>query len=158
MKGNEPPSDETATADEHNTNLREQEEWTCCGDGHDKDRLEDHWSDAGADLLVYFAAVVHPKAQRNLRTKAVEATLPRRIGTPSHDSIKPPSNPDHLEHRQYDSTHTLEGQDPAEKEHYEHIMHDPHKPLDAKLNAADALEALPHCQQNVDVEGFRETD
>ncbi|GAA5922944.1 hypothetical protein JCM1841_004481 [Sporobolomyces salmonicolor] len=65
---------------------------------------------------------------------------------------------DHLEHRQYDSTHTLEGQDPAEKEHYEHIMHDPHKPLDAKLNAADALEALPHCQQNVDVEGFRETD
>ncbi|GAA5905287.1 hypothetical protein JCM5296_001433 [Sporobolomyces johnsonii] len=45
LKDSEPPSDETATADEHNTNLREQEEWTCCGDGHDKDRLEDHWSD-----------------------------------------------------------------------------------------------------------------
>ncbi|GAA6017638.1 hypothetical protein JCM10207_001232 [Rhodosporidiobolus poonsookiae] len=43
-----------------------------------------------------------------------------------------------------DDVHTFEGQDSHERERYKGLWKDAHSTTEAKLNAADAAEALPH--------------
>ncbi|GAA5977754.1 hypothetical protein JCM10908_005080 [Rhodotorula pacifica] len=44
----------------------------------------------------------------------------------------------------HDHVHHYEGQLPNVAEHAQHVLQDPHSPADAKLNALDDAEALPH--------------
>ncbi|POY70923.1 hypothetical protein BMF94_6101 [Rhodotorula taiwanensis] len=44
----------------------------------------------------------------------------------------------------HDEVHHYDGQLKEVAEHAEHVLHDPNLPADAKLNALDDAEALPH--------------
>ncbi|MCU6128249.1 hypothetical protein H3U06_18705, partial [Clostridioides difficile] len=45
---------------------------------------------------------------------------------------------------EHDEVHHFDGQIPNVAEHAQHVLQDPHSPPDAKLNALDDAEALPH--------------
>ncbi|GAA5864829.1 hypothetical protein JCM3774_004243 [Rhodotorula dairenensis] len=45
---------------------------------------------------------------------------------------------------EHDQVHHYDGQVPDVAEHAHHVLQDPHSPPDAKLNALDDAEALPH--------------